>query len=328
MKLKQVLPAVIVIVLVVGIGVGWIMKPSAGVKKIGEGISIAFLCESSSTDLFWGPLSDLMEEVADAYGIEYTERYAEGDYARHADMMEEEIARGVDAIISPFWDPTIYNEAIIHAVNEGVVIVAGGFDVVGLPPEIYDKIGYVAEPSPFGYWCGLKLAEAGFEYVPNGGKILFPAEVPSASYILDGVEVIEEYFTEHGKTVTIEVLDCTNDQAIAESRIVSYITANPDIDAIMTTGVICIGASNLALEDLEIEPGTIPAFGQAYSDIEVRAIKSGNMPKGVRVDFDQWAFLAISNAFWSVYRGIDPLWIELPFVVVDNTNVDILVKLP
>jgi hypothetical protein len=35
-----------------------------------------------------------MDEVADAYGIEYTARYAEGDYALHEYMMEEEIARG------------------------------------------------------------------------------------------------------------------------------------------------------------------------------------------------------------------------------------------
>lgn len=324
--MKNTTVAVLVIVaLVLGAAAGTYLVEPPEVTKPGEGIKIVFLCESSSADITWSNIVQVMTDTAEIYGVEFTYRFAEGDFARHADMVNEEIARGVDAIIGSFWDPLIYSDAITEAINTGIVVVSAGLapENMDLPPEIRAKLGYVGWPSPYGYWAGRKIGELGLEYVPDGGKILFPAEVPSGSYILNGVEGVEEYFTENGKTVTVEILDCTSDVSTAQSRIVAYLLAHTDTDAVMTTGAICITASILALEQIGTEPGEKPvAIGQVISDVDVRGVRAGLMPAGFKIDFDSQAYYMLTNAFWAVYRGVDPAYIDMPIVTVDQTNVD------
>jgi len=318
----------LVVGLIVGALVGPMLFPVSAPEvppKAGEGITIVFLGESSSADVTWSNIVAVMEDTADIYGVAFSYRFAEGDFAVHVDMIYEEIARAVDAIIASFWDPDMYNDAIMEAIDNGIVVVSAGLapENMNLPQEYRNKLGYVGWPSPYGYWAGRKLGELGLNYVPDGGKILFPAEVPSGSYILNGVNGLEEYFSENGKTVNVEILDCTSDTSTAQSRIVAYLTANPDVDAVMTTGAICISASILALEQMGVEAGEKPvAIGQVISDVDTRGVRGGLMPAGFRIDFDTQAYYMLTNAFWAVYRGVDPARTDLPIVTVDQSNVD------
>jgi len=286
--------------------------------KLGEGLKFVLLGESSSSDPGWSYLTDVMIKYAAAFGIDFTYRFAEGDYARHNDMIAEEVARGVDAIIIPLWDPTLYNANIIDAVNAGVVIlVSGGFGCADtLPPEIASKCNAVLWDF---YLFGLKIAEYSMEFVPDGAKILWPAEVPSGFYITEAIRGWEDYYAQQGKDCNIDVLDCTNDTTTAISRIEAYVIANPDLDAIVTSGALCIDAANQAAVELGLEPGDIPIIGQVSSPACGRGMDSGMMPVAGMVDWDSSSYFAIALPYWTVVHNVS-VQFSLPVVKLTKAN--------
>ena len=127
-----------------------------------------------------------LQEAADAVGANFTFRFAEGDYARHAEMIEEEVARGVDAIIGPWWDQTIYNEAFTNAVQNGVLIygLLGIEPRYTLPEDIVSQLAW-AETS----WeeFGRKAAEVALDMsqmvARSSGR-----RAPSGTYITTAVQ--------------------------------------------------------------------------------------------------------------------------------------------
>jgi ABC-type sugar transport system substrate-binding protein len=48
----------------------------------------------------------------------------------------------------------------------------------------------------------------------------------------------------------VDVVKSTNDPTTAEQRIVAYLTANPGVNAVVTTGASCINAANIAAKEL------------------------------------------------------------------------------
>src|SRR5271170_2506120 len=83
---------------------------------------VVFLGESSSKDDVWLYRIECMRKAAKDVDIEFSFHFAEGDYVRHAQMIEDEVASGAHAIIGPWWDATLYNDAITNAVKRGVFV--------------------------------------------------------------------------------------------------------------------------------------------------------------------------------------------------------------
>ena len=75
-------------------------------------------------------------------GAEFVDRFAEGDFQRQAEMIDEEVARGVDAVLAPFFDPQAANEAVRRALAEGVTVY-GLLAVPGLEPDEVAQLGSV-----------------------------------------------------------------------------------------------------------------------------------------------------------------------------------------
>lgn len=309
------------------LAVSLVLVLSAGsvsaVEKEGP-LRLVFLGESSSTDIAWTFNVDRCKEMADALGIDFTYRFAEGDYARHVDMISEETARGVDAIFGPWWDKTLYNDAITEAVDHGVFVY--GYLGIGpketLPPEILKQIGWVE--LSFLDW-GQMAGEVAFQYVPDGGKVFWPAEVPSGTYITDAVKGFKEYFEGRDRSVNVEVVECTNDPATAESRIIAYLIANPDVDALVTSGAICINAANIAALELGLEPGELPLIGQVNSPACYRGVKSGHMPVGVQYSKKLCAYQLMIDIWKVVKWGFEPPHRKEGYHVVTVDNVDEIV---
>ena len=298
------------------------MSPAFGETQKKEGpLKIVFLGESSSSDIGWAYQVDCMKQAAAALGVTFSYRFAEGDYARHADMILEEAARGVDAIIGPWWDATLYNKAITEAVKKGVLVfgVSGIAPRDTLPVDVARKCGWQSsELGPLGEM----MARYAFPLIPNNAKIFWPAEVPSGTYITEPLRTFKEYFQAKGKKITVDVVDCTSDATTAEQRIVSYLTANPNVAAVVTTGALCINAANLAAKEIGLKPGKIPIIGQVVSPASARGIKEGYMPFGVNWNLTNIGYYAVIKPWAILKLGANPTYDGMDYLYIDKNNLE------
>jgi ABC-type sugar transport system substrate-binding protein len=284
----------------------------------GRGVKVTFIGESSSTDVIWTYRVNQMAEQAKAMGAEFTYRFAEGDYARQARMVEEEVARGVNAIIAPFFDPTAANAAITSALNSGVVVY-GMLGIPDLPQAELDKMGWTSTS-----WTdvGRKLAEVSVDLLPDGAKIMWPAEFPSGTYISDAVEGYKAVAADKGKTFDINVVEVTSDPSTAASRIGAYLTGNPDTAAVITSGAIAIDAANTAMKSSGLDAGKPPLFGQVISPASSRGVAEGYMPKGVNIELTESSRQAVVDVVEAFVNKTAPAKrsIEVIEVTADNMS--------
>ena len=281
-------------------------------------VSIAFIGESSSSDAIWSFAVENMRDEAAALGADFVDRFAEGDFAEQSRFIDQEVARGVDAIIAPFFDPQATNDAVRRALAEGVAVYAL-LGVPGLEPDELEQIG-INEASWQEY--GRVLADLTLPQVEDGAQILWPAEVPGATYITGAVEGFEEAAAEAGMAVEITVLDASSDPTTSASRQLAYLVANPETDAVVTTGSIAIGAATTAMRQGDLEPGSLALAGFVTNEQGYRGIKDGYMEQGIWPDLDKDSRQAVLDVVAMVTEDADPPNRAQQWVIVDAMNVD------
>jgi len=285
-----------------------------------EPMKVVFLGESSSTDIVWDYRAQMMKKAADALGINFSYRFANGDYALHTQMVDEEVAAGANAIIAPFWDESIYNDVIKNAVDKGVIV----YGILGMGPKANldaDTVSKLAWAEFDWYAWGFSAGNAAIGVIPDTPKILWPAEVPSGTYITDAVRGFKDSFNGDGREANIEVIEATNDPTTAVSRISAYLLANQDVDAVITSGAVSIDAANVAYRDLGWEPGKVALIGQVTSPSCVEGIKEGYMPFGVNLELTDSSYFAIMHV-WAMYTlGAMPIQTDVAAAIVNIDNI-------
>lgn len=283
-----------------------------------ENIQVVFIGESSSTDVIWTYRADRMREEAQRLGVEFVDRYAEGDLSRQAQMIEEEVARGVDAIIAPFFDPMVANNAVQAALDEGVAVYA----LLGAPDMPSESMAQIAQALTDWGDVGAKLAEVSLDVVPDGGIVAWPAEAPDGTYITDAVAEYVAAFEAAGKSVDVQVLDATGDPTTAASTILSYLTGNDDVDAVVTSGAIAISAANTAMTQGGRDAGDPPLFGQVVNPASSLGILKGYMLAGVNLELTESSYEAIRVAV-DIARGGDvPAPVAVPLDIITTENIE------
>ncbi len=285
---------------------------------------VVFLGESSSKDEVWLYRVECMREAAKEAGVEFDFHFAEGDYARHAKMIEEEVALGADAIIGPWWDSTVYNDAIASAVQQGVFI----YGLLGVEPmhtlsnDVVAQLGWAET-----HWreFGWQLAVIARDCVPEGGKILWPAEASNGSYITDAIDGFQSYYSEQGLSANIEVIEIGFDAKIAASEISRYLNTHQAVDAIITSGAIAINAANIAVKEMNLAPEDIALIGQVVSPAAFQGIVEGYMPAGVNFELTDSSYNALLDALAVVKLGATPKRSVVDFVTVTKENVATIV---
>lgn len=283
-----------------------------------EPIMIAFIGESSSTDVIWSYRADRMREEAEELGAEFVDRYAEGDYALQAQMIDEEVARGVDAIIAPFFDPTVANDAILNALEQGVAVYA----LLGAPDLPEADMAKIAVALTDWGDVGAELASVAADYVDDGDTVVWPAEAPDGTYITDAVAAFKEEMAGEGKTVTVDVIDATGDPTTASSNILSYLVANPEVSALATSGAIAIGAANTAMTQGNLDAGRPPLFGQVVNPSSSNGILTDYMPAGVNLELTESSYEAVRSVVDMVKTREVPAPVNVPLIVVTKDNLE------
>jgi simple sugar transport system substrate-binding protein len=255
----------------------------AGPAIAADPVKIVFVGDSSSSDPVWSFRVQALQDAAKAAGADFSFQFAAGDFAKQAQLMDQAVVAGAKAIIAPMWDEHIFVDPVTNAANAGVAV----YGLMGMGPknnlsaDVQAKVGW--DDIDLVQW-GQKIGEVSLPFVPDGGKVMWPAEVPSATYITEAIKGFQQYFTEHGKKVTIDVVETTNDSTTATSRVAAYLTSHPDTSAVITSGAIAADAAAVAEQQMGIAPGKVPVIGQVVSPNAAAAIKSGIMAVGLNID--------------------------------------------
>jgi simple sugar transport system substrate-binding protein len=254
-----------------------------------EGERYVLVSHAPDSDSWWNTIKNGLALAGEQMGVTVEYRNPPtGDLADMARIIEQAAASGPDGIITTLADPSVLSGPIRAAVDSGidVIIINSG------TPEQAREVGalmYVGQPEyDAGYAAGLRAAGDGVgSFLCVNHYISSPSSTERCQGFADGL----------GIDLGNQMIDSGQDPAEIQNRVMAYLNANPDTDAVLTLGPTSADPTILALEQMGLS-----------GDIYFGTFDLGeNIVQGIRDGVIQW--------------GIDQqpyLQAYLPIVVLAN----------
>jgi simple sugar transport system substrate-binding protein len=243
-----------------------------------EGERYVLVSHAPDSDSWWNTIKNGLALAGDQMDVEVEYRNPPtGDLADMARIIEQATASGPDGIITTLADYDVLSGPIRDAVASGidVIIINSG------TPEQAREVGalmYVGQPEyDAGFAAGQRAAGDGItSFLCVNHYIAQPASTERCQGFADGL----------GVELGNQMIDSGQDPSEIQNRVMAYLNANPDTDAVLTLGPTSADPTILALDQMglagDIYFGTFDLGG----DI-VQAIKDGVVEWGI----DQQPFL-------------------------------------
>ena len=159
---------------------------------------------------------------------DYMTASPDNDTDRQINIVQNMIDSGVDAIVIQCLSPTALIPVLEQAADEGIVVVTKDATVNS------DKVWTMSQ-NDFVY--GRVLAQAIVDYLgEDGGNIIMLEGTAGTTTSDNRTAGAEEVFAEHPEINIIHRANCNYDQALAQSTVANWLTANEQIDAIWSQG--------------------------------------------------------------------------------------------
>ena len=243
-----------------------------------EGERYVLVSHAPDSDSWWNTIKNAMALAGEQMDVEVEYRNPPtGDLADMARIIEQAAASGPHGIITTLADPDVLSGPIRAAVDAGidVIIMNSG------TPEQAREVGalmYVGQPEyDAGFAAGQRAKDDGVtSFLCVNHYINSPSSTQRCQGFADGL----------GIDLGNQMIDSGQDPAEIQNRVMAYLNANPDTDAVLTLGPTSADPTILALEQMglagDIYFGTFDLGG----DI-VEAIRNGVIQWGI----DQQPFL-------------------------------------
>jgi len=249
----------------------------------------------------------------------------EGDLAAQLSSFEAVLLRKPDGIITTIPHPTMYNEVIQKALDQGIPVICSNTDgLVGTGHPLEKKIPYVGQDL---FYSGYVLAGKASENFSEPGKMraLVGVEVPGASWAEARAGGQIKFLEEHG--CPYEKLDVGTEMATIESRILAYLKKHPETNVIFTQGCFGPAPSAKAVRLAGYKPGEIVVVGYDVPPATASEIKKGY----VTFVIDQQPYLQGFHPVMQLYLrkkyGFSAWDVDTGLGVVDKSNVSLVEEL-
>ncbi|MEM7720992.1 MAG: sugar ABC transporter substrate-binding protein [Pseudomonadota bacterium] len=250
----------------------------AGAAAHAEGERYVLVSHAPDSDSWWNTIKNGLALAGEQMGVEVEYRNPPtGDLADMARIIEQAAASGPDGIITTLADPDVLSGPIQAAVDAGidVVIINSG------TPEQAREIGalmYVGQPEyDAGFAAGQRAAGDGVEsFLCVNHYISSPSSTERCQGFADGL----------GVDLGNQMIDSGQDPSEIQNRVMAYLNANEDTDAILTLGPTSADPTILALEELGLA-GDIYFGTFDLGDNIVQGLRDGVIQWGI----DQQPFL-------------------------------------
>ncbi len=244
----------------------------------GDDLTYILVSHAPDSDSWWNTVKNGIALAGEQMGVNVEYRNPPtGDLADMARIIEQAAASQPDGIITTLADFDVLSGPVADAVDQGidVIIMNSG------TPEQAREVGalmYVGQPEyDAGYAAGLRAKDDGV------GSFV------CVNHAISNVTVAERcvgFADGLGIELGDSMIDSGQDPAEVKNRVIAYLNANPETDAILTIGPTSADPTILAVEEMGIA-GDIYFGTFDLGDNIVQAIKDGTIQWGI----DQQPFL-------------------------------------
>lgn len=243
-----------------------------------EGEKYILVSHAPDSDSWWNTIKNGIALAGEQMGVEVEYRNPPtGDLADMARIIEQAAASGPNGIITTLADFDVLSGPIKSAVDQGidVIIMNSG------TPEQTREVGalmFVGQPE---YDAGLA---AGLRAKGEGVGSFLCVNHAISNVVVQGR--CRGFADGLGVDLGDSMLDSGTDPAEVKNRVIAYLNAHPDTDAILTLGPVSADPTLLAVEEMGVA-GDIYFGTFDLGDNIVKGIKSGVIKWGI----DQQPFL-------------------------------------
>lgn len=243
-----------------------------------EGERYVLVSHAPDSDSWWNTIKNSIALAGEQMGVEVEYRNPPtGDLADMARIIEQAAASGPNGIITTLADYDVLSGPIMEAVDSGVDVIIMNSGT----PEQARELGalmYVGQPEyDAGLAAGMRAKSDGVgSFLCVNHAIQQPIVGERCRGFADGL----------GVELGDSMLDSGTDPSEIKNRVLAYLSANPETDAILTLGPTSADPTILALEENGMA-GDIYFGTFDLGDEIVKGIKSGVIQWGI----DQQPFL-------------------------------------
>ena len=197
-----------------------------------EEVKVTFIQHCCSGATFFLPMQFGAEEAARIFDVDLTYVNADGDAARHANLIQTAIAEGQHAVLPTITVPDALDDAVQQAVDAGLIVIAQNIDDpdggAGNARDAFVGQDFIAS----GQIIGRKMVET--HGLGEGDHCLLPVEFPELTYAIERAQGVQIALEEAG--VTSEVVGTGTVDAEATTIIAQSLIANPNISCAVGLG--------------------------------------------------------------------------------------------
>jgi len=244
----------------------------------GDDLTYVLVSHAPDSDSWWNTVKNGLALAGEQMGVTVEYRNPPtGDLADMARIIEQATASQPDGIITTLADFDVLSGPVAAAVDQGIDVIIMNS---GTPDQARDvgALMYVGQPE---YDAGLA---AGLRAKADGvGSFV------CVNHAISNVTVAERcvgFADGLGIELGDSMIDSGQDPAEVKNRVIAYLNANPETDAILTIGPTSADPTILAVEEMGIA-GDIYFGTFDLGENIVQAIKDGTIQWGI----DQQPFL-------------------------------------
>lgn len=243
-----------------------------------EGEKYVLVSHAPDSDSWWNTIKNGIALAGEQMGVDVEYRNPPtGDIADMARIIEQAAASGPNGIITTLADFDVLKGPIMNAVDQGIDVIIMN---TGTPDQAREvgALMYVGQPEyDAGYAAGLRAKSEGVtKFLCVNHAIQQPTVGERCRGYADGL----------GVDLGDAMMDSGVDPSEIKNKVLAYLSANPDVDGILTLGPVSADPTIAALEENGMS-GAIHFGTFDLGEEIVKAIKGGVINWGI----DQQPFL-------------------------------------
>ena len=243
-----------------------------GTAAEAEGERYVLVSHAPDSDSWWNTIKNGLALAGEQMSVEVEYRNPPtGDLADMARIIEQAAASGPDGIITTLADPDVLSGPIRAAVDSGidVIIINSG------TPDQAREVGalmYVGQPEyDAGFAAGQRAASDGIgSFLCVNHYISSPSSSERCQGFADGL----------GVELGNQMIDSGQDPSEIQNRVMAYLNANPETEAVLTLGPTSADPTILALEEMGLAGDTYFGTFDLGENI-VQGIRDGVIQWGI-----------------------------------------------
>ena len=229
------------------------------------------------------------ERAAEELGIDYVFIGPEkADAAKQLDLFNDQVNRGVDAIILAVSDVKAWEKPIADAMDKGIPVF--GFDIGAGDLPLWTASGWEQVQS------GINIGEGVAKEIGGKGKVAILTGSLGSPFLAERQKSIEDTLAKYPDIDVIGVFPTEDDYEKALSICESILQANPDLAGFASTVTTGIPAAAKAVENADLG-GEVAIWGVALGKQNAEYVSKGWVNGALILDPAKMTYLGVMIAY-------------------------------